>query len=284
MFAQGGPGDRAKPSAWQVMILNDLSGADGRCAGATDDEVFGVLGQWGAVGCWVEGRKLAVVRELIRRRPHERNAGVATESGLPWDWDDRLAREVCLRLGVSVPAARKLIWVAWALEARLPGIGKALDEGRVKPGEATMAVEETNVLDDPDLLARAQGLILAGLGKCRTWAELLRLVQRAVVTVDPDGAAKRREQEEKENARVRFWREAAGTCALMGAGLPADEALQANARVDQRARQYRAAGVKRPIRHPAGGRLPGPAEPGPGGRPDRPVPGRRRRHGRVSRH
>jgi len=247
LFAQGGSGDRAKPNAWQVMVLNDLSGADGRCAGATDDEVFGVLGQWRSVGCWVEGRKLAIVRELIRRRPHERNAGVATESGLPWDWDDRLAREISLRLGVSVPAARKLTWVAWALEARLPQIGKALDEGRIDPGEARTVVEETNVLDDPDLLARAEELILAGLAKCKTWADLLRLVQRAVVTVDPEGARKRREQEEKENARVRFWREAAGTCALMGAGLPADEALQANARVDQRAQQYRAAGVRRPI-------------------------------------
>jgi hypothetical protein len=203
LYARGGPGDRAKPNAWQVMILNDLSGADGRCAGATDDEVFGVLGQWGAAGSWLEGRKLAVVRELIRRRPHERNAGMATESGLPWDWDDRLAREISLQLGISVPAARKLIWVAWALEARLPGIGRALDEGRLDPGEAKMVVEETDGLLDPGMLARAEWLILAGLGKCATWADLLRLVQRAVVTVDPQGAEKRREQEEKENARIR---------------------------------------------------------------------------------
>ncbi|MCW2936452.1 MAG: hypothetical protein JWM19_7414, partial [Actinomycetia bacterium] len=83
VFAQRGPGDRATPNAWQVMVLNDLSGLDGRCAGATDDEVFGVLGQWGVAGSWLEGRKLAVVRELIRRRPDERNVGTATESGLP---------------------------------------------------------------------------------------------------------------------------------------------------------------------------------------------------------
>jgi hypothetical protein len=68
-----------------------------------------------------------------------------------------------------------------------------------------------------------------------------------VVSVDPDGAAKRRDQEEKENARVRFWRETAGTCALLGAGLPTDEALKAHAHVEQRAQQYRAAGVKRGI-------------------------------------
>ncbi|HEY6787518.1 MAG TPA: DUF222 domain-containing protein [Trebonia sp.] len=247
LFAHGGPSDRAKPNAWQVMILNDLSGPDGRCAGATDDEVFGVLGQWGAAGSWLEGRKLAVVRELIRRRPDKRNVGMATESGLPWDWDDRLAREIALKLGMSIPAARKLAWTAWALEARLPRAGKALDEGRLDPGEAKMVIEETDVLSDPEMLARAEELILAGLAKCNTWTDLLRLVQRAVVTVDPEGAVKRREQEEKENARVRFWREAAGTCALMGSGLPTDEALYAHAHVEQRAQDYRRAGVKRPI-------------------------------------
>ncbi|MCW2933383.1 MAG: hypothetical protein JWM19_4345, partial [Actinomycetia bacterium] len=83
LFVQGGPGDRARPNAWQVVVLNDLSGADGQCRGAGDDEVLGVLGQWGVAGSWLEGRKLAVVRELIRRRPDERNVGTATESGLP---------------------------------------------------------------------------------------------------------------------------------------------------------------------------------------------------------
>jgi len=247
LFAQGGPGDQAIPNAWQLMTLYDLSGPDGQCPGATDDEVFGVLGRWGAAAAWLEGRKLAVVRELIRRRPDERNVGMATDSRLPWAWDDRLAREIALELRVSVPAAQKLLWTAWALEARLPGIGKALEQGRLDAGRARMVVEETNVLGNPGQLAAAEELILAGLGKCKTWMDLLRLVQRAVVTVDPDGAFKRREQEEKENARVRFWREAAGTCALLGKGLPTDEALRAQAHIEQRAQQYRAAGVKRGI-------------------------------------
>jgi hypothetical protein len=247
LFAQDSPGDRATPNAWQVMVLSDLSGPDGRCVGATDDEVLGVLGQWSAAGAWLEGRKLAVLRELIRRRPDERNVGAATDSGLPWDWDDRLSREIALGLRISVPAARKLLWTAWALEARLPGVGEALGDGRIDAGRAKMIVEETNVLLEPAKLAEAEQLILTGLATCKTWMDLLRLVQRAVVTVDPDGARKRREQEEKENARIRFWRESAGTCALMGAGLPTDEALRAHAHVEQRAQQYREAGAKRGI-------------------------------------
>ncbi|HEX4829982.1 MAG TPA: DUF222 domain-containing protein [Trebonia sp.] len=212
-----------------------------------DDEVFGVLGRWGAAECWVAARKLAVARELIRRRPSEENPGEATHSGLPWEWDDRLAYEVALHLRMSIPAARKLLQAAWALEARLPRIGQALDEGRVDLGRARMLVQETDVLSAPEELRRAEELILAGLDRCQTWTDLLRLAQRAVVTVDPAGAAKRRQKEERENARVSFWREAAGTCALLGSGLPTDEALQAHAHVDRRAQQYRAAGIKRPI-------------------------------------
>ena len=273
-FAQDHPGGRGKPGPWQLIALHNVSGEDGACPGATDDEVLGVMGAWDDAACWVETRKLAVVWEMIRRRPHRTsaadtgstrdtggargagNSSTATEPGLPRAWDDELAREVSLELGISIPAARKLIDFAWSLQARLPGIGTALAEARLKPGPARMVAEETAVLDDPSMLARAERMILDGLARCRTWAELQRLAQRAVCTVDPEGARKRREWAEREHARVQFWREAAGTCALRATGLPPDEALAAMAHVEQRAQEYRCAGVKRPDRHPARRRIP----------------------------
>ena len=54
--------------------------------------------------------------------------------------------------------------------------------------------------------------------------------------MDPKGAEKRREAAERETARVRFWREAAGTAALAAYGLPTDAALAANANIAARAR------------------------------------------------
>ena len=53
--------------------------------------------------------------------------------------------------------------------------------------------------------------------------------------MDPDGAAKRRQHAEREEARVRFWRENGGACALAAFGLPTDAAL-AGERRDQRPR------------------------------------------------
>src|SRR5438876_1045426 len=113
-FAQDRCGDAARPNAWHVMVLNDLTGPDDRCPGATDDKA-----------------------------------------------------------------------------------------------------------------TAAQELILAGLDDCKTWADLLRLVQRAACEVDPDGARRRRKEAERQSARVRLWRESSGACALAGHSLPADEALTA---------------------------------------------------------
>jgi hypothetical protein len=201
LFTQGRGGDTARPNAWQAVVVSDLSRPDRGCDGATDDEALGLLRQWRALESWAMSGKLGVVRALIRRHPlpgHEGEPG-----GLPWDWERELEHEVSAALGMSLVGARKMMRFAWSLEARVPGVGRALDEGRLDYARAAMIVEETGVLLDPAALARAEEMILAGLGRCRTWSDLLRLVQRAVITVDPEGAEKRRKLAEREQARVR---------------------------------------------------------------------------------
>jgi hypothetical protein len=240
-FAQHRCGDTARPDAWHVMIFNDLTGAGDRCPDATDNEALGLMGRWKAVESWAAARKLGVVREMIRRRAIPEK-GMAT-ADLPWEWEPDLEHEVAAALRVSLVAAGKLLHLAWSLEARLPSVGVALSDGRIDPGQAKMIVTETGALPDGKAAA-AEELILAGLGACHTWADLLRLVQRAVCTVDPDGARRRREQAERETARVRLWRESSGACALAGHALPTDEALAAYAQVEARAQHYRKQGVK----------------------------------------
>lgn len=245
-FAQGGAADWLRPNAWFGMVVSDLSGADGSCPGASDGEVLGLLSGWAAQEAWGAARKLAVLRELIRRHPKP-GCREVTEPGLPAEWDEGLACEVALQLGTSVVGAQKVLMLAWDLAARIPGIGQALATGRLDMGRVRMLDEELAVLTDPAHVAQAEAMILAGLARCRTWAELRRLVQRAVCTVDPDGARKRRERAERETARVKFWRDSSGACAMAAYGLPTDESLAANAQVEARAREYRAAGIKRPI-------------------------------------
>ena len=64
------------------------------------------------------------------------------------------------------------------------------------------------------------------------------------MTVDPDGAARRREHAEREEARVRFWRDNGGACALAAFGLPTDAALAANDAINDRAAAYKAAKIR----------------------------------------
>ena len=70
-----------------------------------------------------------------------------------------------------------------------------------------------------------------------------------MINADPDAAVRRREEAEREDARVRFFRDQAGTCGLAGYSLPADEALKASQGISGRARTYRAWGIGGTMEH-----------------------------------
>ena len=119
-------------------------------------------------------------------------------------------------------------------EGPAPGSGRGEDPADrgtpdgTPPGEDHPAVAETLIAGD-----------LAG----RTPGQVAAMIGRAVVTVDPEGARKRRERAQRQDARVRFWREHAGTAALAGFGLPPGEGLAADQHIQDRALAYRAAGM-----------------------------------------
>src|ERR1700761_318938 len=62
--AQGGPGDTCRPGPELAAMVAELSGPQWRCAGATDEELIGLLGRWDALGSWVEAGKLGGVPGL----------------------------------------------------------------------------------------------------------------------------------------------------------------------------------------------------------------------------
>jgi hypothetical protein len=68
-FASGGPLDAAPPDLAVAAFAEEVTGPDGRCPGATDDELIGVLAAWQRQESRAAARKLAVIAELIRRRP-----------------------------------------------------------------------------------------------------------------------------------------------------------------------------------------------------------------------
>ena len=239
-FAEGGPLHQAEPGAALTVVLDRVSGPKRRCPGASDDEAFGMLNRWDATEAWCASAKLGVIRELIRRHP-KAGFGPKQPGGLPQVWDDDLTQQIAMELGISGRAADGLLDLAYELEARLVLTAAALDAGIISLSKARIIVEATGVLDDAHAAA-AETLIADRLAGA-THGQIAAMIAKAVVKVDPEGARKRRERAEKEDARVRFWREHAGTAALAAFGLPPDEALAANQHIQDRALEYKAAGV-----------------------------------------
>ena len=242
-FADGGPGDTCPPGPELAAVVAELSGPQWRCQEATDEELVGLLGRWDAIGSWVEAGKLGVVRELLRRRARPGlGGGPAAHGDLPDQWEEGAGHEVSAALGISLRSADNLTAFAWDLQARLPGIGAALAAGTLSPVKARIISDELKVLDD-ERAAEAEKLILDRLDG-QTPAQLGRLAAQVVCTVDPDGAARRRQYAEREEARVRFWRDNGGTCALAAFGLPTDAALAANDAINDRAAGYKGAKLR----------------------------------------
>jgi len=238
-FAEGGAGDTCPPGAALAAVVDDLSGPERRCGGASDEELTGLLGRWGALESWAAAGKLAVVRELIRRRARPGLGGCPppVHGDLPDQWHDGLAHEVSAALGLSIRGADNLTCFAWDLQARLPGVGAALAAGVISEWKAKLISDELAPLDD-QRAAEAEKLILGQLAG-QPPGVIGRLAAQAACTVDPGGAARRRERAEREEARVRFWRDNGGACGLAAYGLPTDAALAASDAIETRARRYK---------------------------------------------
>lgn len=188
-------------------------------------------------------RMLAVLRELIRRRP----AGGAQDAypgNLPAAWDKGAAWEAAAELGISWQSAAPLLNLAWDLEARLPGTGRLLDQGIINAFKARIISDEFLVLDE-EKAAEAEKLLLEhDLGAASmTPGRLRKLCQKISDTVDPDGARERRETAQREHARVSFFRAHGGHTTMFAEGLPPDEALMAEKGIQARAMEYREVGI-----------------------------------------
>ena len=115
-FAKGGPGEGCPPGPELAVAVAALSGTEWRCPGATDAELTGLLNRWAAVESWAAAGKLGVARELLRRRggpvPNPRYGD------LPEVWDEGTGHEVAGAMAMSLPAADRLLNLAWTLRAR----------------------------------------------------------------------------------------------------------------------------------------------------------------------
>jgi hypothetical protein len=235
-FARDEEWDACPPSAALAAALEGASGPDWRCPGASRDEMLGLLRRWAALEAWAAAGRLGVLRALIRDDGQPLPGG-GWHGDLPDGWTRSLTYEAAAALAVSVPTAEAMMWLAWDLQARLPGIAALLADGTLGYSKARAVADTFQLLNDEDA-ATAEALILGELpGK--NYGQVKKLAEQAAVTVDPSSAVRRREDAERNKSRVQLSREDSGAAALCGRDLPTDQTLAAHARVCARARQYK---------------------------------------------
>jgi hypothetical protein len=198
-----------------------------------------VLAFWQRLEARAAERKLAVVAELIRRRPAP-GCSPQGPAAMPRAWEEFCGDELAAETATSGVGAEKTLTLAYDLAARLPRTARALHDGLIDAYKARIISDATRVLDDSGAAA-AEALVLPDIAG-KTPGQIRAAIARAVVTIDPEAARLRREMAQKD-ARVELWREDAGTAALCGYGLPPDEALAADQQISARARELRASGL-----------------------------------------
>ena len=238
MFAWDGSPDgswKPPPSGQLALLVDQLSGPERRCPGANADERIGLLQTWAAIESWAAGGKLGVVREIMRA---EAPPSPGSDHGdLPETWSRSLRYELSAALACSTQSAESTASLAWQLGARLPRIAALLDDGTLTSPKARAVAEMFTQLTDPDAAA-AEAMIADQLAG-KTYTQVLRLAEQAALTVDPGLSERWRKHAQKNDARVTFFREQAGTAGLSGRDLPPDEALAAMANVNVRAEEYK---------------------------------------------
>jgi hypothetical protein len=237
-FTSGGSLGTRAPDAL-LAGLADAATRDGHLAGLSDDELIDVMGAWRRLQAWSSSGLMAAVAELTRRRPAD-----GTPPAAPGQFPEQISEfavdEVAAALTLTARAADTLSAVALDLETRLPVTARALHEGLIDDPQVRLIADMTRSLSDADA-ARVEALIFpAAAGQ--TTGQLRVALGRAVIAVDPEAAARRREEALKD-PRVRRWREDAGTAALAGFGLPPADVLAADQRLTDRARALRNAGL-----------------------------------------
>src|ERR1700761_5551293 len=240
-FGAGGVLDDATPSPF-LAGLTDAATRGHQLAGLDDDELTGVMRAWRRLESWCTAGLLAAAAELARRRPAERAA--ATPPGdFPAQLSEFISDEIAAALTLSGRAATAYLDLALDLAIRLPRTARALREGVIDHLRARIIADATQVLTDAQ--ARDVEARLFPRAGQQTSGQLRGSVARAVHAVDPEAAAKRRAEAQKD-PRVSRWQEDAGTAALAGFGLPPDEVLKADQRITDRALALRAAGAAPP--------------------------------------
>jgi Domain of unknown function (DUF222) len=205
-----------------------------------DGALIGVAASYRRLASWAQAGELAAVAELASRSARADERIGTDKQGRPARLPDEACAQVSLGLTMSHSSATWWSDLAVTLRWRLPATGAALRSGEIDLGRARAIAEATALLDD-EKARKVEDRVLPGAGN-QTMAQLRAALRRAVITADPRGAERRR-QEAERRAKVMLYPGAEGTASLVGYSLPGVSATAAMARISALARALKASGA-----------------------------------------
>lgn len=188
----------------------------------------GAAAAWRRLASWAQACELAAVAEMAARAAARDDSVPLGPDGGPARVPDDAADEVALTLRMSRFGASWWTDLAITLSWRLPATLGALRDGLIDLSRAKLITEATNVLSDEDARA-VQDRVLPAAGQ-QTLGQLRAALRRAVISVDPS-AAERRRAEAERRARVGLFADEEGTATLSGQNLPGAQSAAAMARM-----------------------------------------------------
>src|ERR1700685_4199494 len=243
-FASGWPLDTGPGGSALMGFAEDAAGGGYSYAGATDDELTGVICAWDRVEAAASARKHAAVAELIRRHPapgcDPAPGPRQAEARMPCCWAEFTDTELSHALADSRHAAEAMLDLSWDLQVKLPGTFARYRAGRARHSQVLITAAPTAILDPAE--ARAAEAMVLGRAARLTPGGLRSAVARAVAEVAPEKARKRRGAGARD-AGVERWPEDSGNAALIGRELPPAEVLAADQRITWWASQLKKAGL-----------------------------------------
>ncbi|HEY3906986.1 MAG TPA: DUF222 domain-containing protein, partial [Streptosporangiaceae bacterium] len=207
--------------------------------GLEDGALAGAAAGYRRLASWAQAGELAVVAQMASRSAAADKNTEVGEGGRPGKVPADAYGQVSLALTMSQAGAEWWTNLAVDLQWRLAATGLALREGTIDLARAKAIAEATGPLDDAKARA-VEDRVLPRAGE-QTTGQLRASLRRAVITADPDGAERRREQAERQ-AKVVLYPDAEGTASLSGQKLPGIRAAAAFARITALARALKAAG------------------------------------------
>jgi hypothetical protein len=221
------PAAQCAPSGWLALELDHATVDPGRLS---DADLIDTITGFERITSWAGARQAQLLAEFARRRcadysPPDRSETPARIGGYAPD-------EVALALRWSRIAATGRLVMAQALARSLPGTLAAWQSGRLDARKAA-AITETSYLLPPEQHGALEERVLPRAG-AQTLAQLRAALARAVLALDPEGAAARHAQRRTER-RVVLSAEEDGMASLW-ALLSAPDATAAYQRLGELAR------------------------------------------------